>query len=256
MTGRVICVHSSLKSFGPVTEGARSVIEALLAERCTTLVPTFTYDKAVAPPEWWHLPRNGWSSWDNTLDCPADHGFSRDGNDLSFEQMGTIPAGVLLHPSRVRGDHPLNSFSAVGPHAMAVIQSQKPLDVYAPLRALAEHDGYIVLMGVPLTTMTFLHYAEQAAGRKMFRRWARLRGGRCVECEVGSCSDGFDQFSPYFASAERRITVGSSQWRAFLAREVLNIATQQIRDEPHITHCGRTDCERCNDAIAGGPLFT
>jgi hypothetical protein len=24
---------------------------------------------------------------------------------------------------------------------------------------------------------------------------------------------------------------------------------------PAITHCGRLDCERCEDAVAGGPLL-
>lgn len=27
-----------------------------------------------------------------------------------------------------------------------------------------------------------------------------------------------------------------------------------IRADPQITHCGNPDCERCNDALLGGPF--
>jgi aminoglycoside N3'-acetyltransferase len=44
LSGRPLCVHSSLRSFGWVQGGADAVINALLAEGCTVLVPTMTWE--------------------------------------------------------------------------------------------------------------------------------------------------------------------------------------------------------------------
>jgi DNA polymerase III delta prime subunit len=49
--------------------------------------------------------------------------------------------------------------------------------------------------------------------------------------------------------------VGGSRWRAFPAQEAIAAAARAIRDDLMVTHCGRADCLRCNDAVAGGPLF-
>jgi aminoglycoside N3'-acetyltransferase len=255
LSGRVVCAHASVRSFGPIEGGAGAIVSALLAQGCTLVVPTFTYEKACKPPAGWSLARNGWSAWDGMSECRPEAGFSASGNDLTLKHMGALPAAVLARPDRVRGDHPLNSFSAVGPRVANVIAGQRPLDVYYPFRRLVEHDGAVVMMGVSLTTMTFLHYAEQIAGRTLFRRWARLRDGPCIECEVGSCSDGFEQFAPHLAPVERQVTVGASRWRIFPARDTVAIASQQIRISPSITHCPRLACERCIDAIAGGPVL-
>jgi hypothetical protein len=39
-----------------------------------------------------------------------------------------------------------------------------------------------------------------------------------------------------------------------LAAAALDAATGAIRRDPSVTHCGRADCERRNDAVRGGPL--
>jgi len=41
LSGRPVCVHSSLRSFGIVTGGAETVVQAFVEEGCTLLVPTF-----------------------------------------------------------------------------------------------------------------------------------------------------------------------------------------------------------------------
>jgi NADPH-dependent 2,4-dienoyl-CoA reductase/sulfur reductase-like enzyme len=45
-----------------------------------------------------------------------------------------------------------------------LIGAETDADVFGPLRALADHDGAVVLMGVGLTRMTLLHLAEVEAG--------------------------------------------------------------------------------------------
>jgi len=168
--------------------------------------------------------------------------------------MGAIPAAVVAMPRRVRGNHPLCSFTAVGPLAEELMAGQEPLEVFRPLRALSEAGGYVVLMGVGLEAMTLIHLAEQMAGRNLFRRWANGPDGRPIEVETGGCSLGFGKFNPVFASLTRKTNVGQSAWSILPAKEALQAAIRAIRDDAYITHCADAECGRCDDAVMGGPL--
>jgi aminoglycoside 3-N-acetyltransferase len=167
--------------------------------------------------------------------------------------MGAVACSVVMRPGRARGAHPLNSFAAVGREAEALVAEQQPLDVYAPLRALANRGGFVLLMGVGLTSLTLLHFAEARAGRELFRRWAKAPSGDVIEVQTGSCSAGFDAFEPVLAPLARETTLGASRWRVYPARETVEKAAQAIRANPQMTHCGDETCARCRDAIAGGP---
>jgi aminoglycoside 3-N-acetyltransferase len=247
-----VCAHSSLSSFGRVDGGAAAVVDAFLDEGCTLVVPTFTAAQfLLAPPDGMRPERNG-IDYQAPHDSPGrDRIYSPEGNQVS-PSMGAIPAAVLERPERLRGDHPLCSFTALGPRADLVLE-QRPLDVYAPLRILTGRDGFLLLIGVGLDRMTMLHLAEERAGRTLFRRWANGPDGRPMEVEVGSCSNGFGNLEPVLGPLARETTVGSSRWRAFPARPTVEAAVEAIRERPEITHCARADCLRCADAVAGGP---
>lgn len=250
----MLCIHSSLRSFGRVEGGADTVIAALLAEGCTLLVPTFSWSFAVPPPRGQLPARNAWN-YDRFPGPTSGTGRAYTAATTEIDgDMGAIPAAVLARPGRRRGDHPLNSFAAIGPRAGWFVASQRPGRVYAPLERLAESGGWIVLMGVGLTKMTFLHLAEQRAGRRLFLRWANDAAGRPAPAETGGCSEGFDNLAPMLAPLGRRIAVGRSAWTAFPARETLTAAVRSIRAAPALTHCDDPGCERCNDIIAGGPV--
>jgi aminoglycoside 3-N-acetyltransferase len=253
LTGRAVCVHSSLSSFGRVDGGAATVVDAFLDAGCTLLVPTFSWDAfAVTPaPRSMRPHRNGTDySWELKRDSgraftPASMEIDRD--------IGAIPRDVLGRRIGLRGNHPLCSFTAVGPLASRLVAGQTSEDVNAPLRALADAGGArVVLLGVSLTSMTLLHVAEQHAGRAMFVRWAR-DGRGVTKVRAGGCSRGFDQLAPALASVERTTAVGRSRWRVFPARDALALATEAIARNPQITRCHVPDCERCIDAINGGP---
>jgi hypothetical protein len=110
------------------------------------------------------------------------------------------------------------------------------------------------LMGVAVDKMTLLHLAEQHAGRNLFRRWANGPDGQTMEVETGGCSDGFGKLEPFLTLIMQQKTVGQSLWRVFPAKRTLEIATEVIRRDPMITHCGKSGC-RCDDAVLGGPLL-
>jgi aminoglycoside 3-N-acetyltransferase len=136
-----------------------------------------------------------------------------------------------------------------------MISGQSPLDVYAPLDALARSNGAVLLAGVGIEKMTLLHWAEKASGRTLFRRWANDAHGQPVAVEVGGCSGGFSKVEPHFQSAVVTEEVGQSEWKVFSALHTVQDATLAIQANPNATHCGDVTCERCNDASAGGPLL-
>ena len=255
LSGRPVCVHASLRSFGRVEGGAATVVDRLLAAGCTVMVPSFSWVYAV-PPAVPGPARNA---------CPyepytgrrtgIDRVYTPDTTEIDRDDMGAIPAAVVAKAGRVRGSHPLCSFAAVGPVADDLISKQKPLRVWGALEALCEHDGAVVLMGVGLTKMTLLHLAEQEAGRTPFLRWANGPEGTPIEVQAGGCSDGFNSFESVLAPLEKNEAVGASLWRVFPAKATLDAAARAIRDDPMITHCGDPECGRCNDAVAGGPLL-
>lgn len=251
LAGKPVCLHSSLRSFGSVAGGAETVLRGFLAEGCTVMVPTFTYEHELSPPLGQRPQRNGFDYAD-PQPLEARPIYTTESREIS-EDMGAIPRALLDLPEHVRGDHPLDSFTAVGPSDDALISGQTSLDVYAPFQNLTLRAGYVVLMGVGLTRMTLLHYAEQEAGRELFWRWANDKSGAPVSVRVGGCSEGFEELAPALAELERTLHVGSSFWRIYPAKEALAFAAATIRAEPHITHCPDGACERCNDAVRGGP---
>ena len=254
VANRPVCLHSSLRSFGYVVDGASAVIDAFLAVGCTLLTPTFSWVFAMPPPVEKRIAQNGWD-YDNYLGPTGGIGriFSPDTKEID-KDMGAIAAAVLNHPEAVRGSHPICSFAAVGPLAARFIQGQHGDNVYAPLDALADMAGMVVLAGVSLDKMTLIHLAEKQAGRNLFRRFANDANGNLAAVEVGGCSDGFEKLADPLLTLRRTAHVGPSLWQIFPAHAALAKATAAIRADPWITHCGRADCDRCNDAVKGGPV--
>lgn len=256
ITGKAVCVHSSLKSFGHVEGGPRTVIDGLLAEGCTVMAPTFVSTFWAKPrPDSRRIERNAYN-YDaifNSWKC--DKIYTPESNDVDEVFIGAIPAALLKINGRQRGNHPLDSFAAVGPLAETLISCQTPVNIYAPFKALVENDGCIVLMGVDLNRMTFIHYAEQMSGRNLFVRWGNTSAGMSIESYVGGCSEGFRNLEPALRPIRRDVQVGKSRWLIFPAKEALSALVDAIHADPQITHCPDPDCIRCRDAIAGGPIL-
>ncbi len=253
-----LCVHSSLRSFGWVEGGAATVVRALLDEGCTVLVPTFASAFEAPPPPGSRRGRNGTRyepEWLGGFAAKLDEPplFSTESKEIDSD-MGAIPAAILATPGRLRGDHPIESFAAVGPKAHDLIDAQSPADVYAPFDALIRLNGQVLCMGVGLNRITLLHLAEQRAGRRLFIRWAFGGAGEVIEVESGGCSEGFVNVEPVLAPLRREARVGQSLWAAYPAAGLVQAAAEAIRRDPAITHCGRNDCLRCDDAVAGGPV--
>jgi aminoglycoside 3-N-acetyltransferase len=256
LSGKSVCVHSSMRSFQEeIKGGVETIIQAFIESGCTLMVPTFSfYVFTIYPPENMRPARNGvdYKNFEFLIKNQKNI-YNKTCNELDREKMGILPYEVLKKKERERGDHPLCSFSAIGPFAKDLIKGQKYMDVFAPLRELALFGGYIILMGVDLNRMTLLHLAEQMAGRKMFLRWANDITGNPVYAEAGGCSEGFINFEPYLSMFEKQVFLGKSRWRIYNVSKVLKQAAKVIMAMPEITRCSEAKCIRCEDAIKGGP---
>jgi aminoglycoside 3-N-acetyltransferase len=250
----IVILHSSLKSFGLVEGGADAAIDSFRDAGCTLIVPTFTYECQLPPPEGRTILRNGMDS-SYSVDRDKAQGYDPNENKISRD-MGAIPARILHRPERIRGGHPLNSFAGLGPRASELMACQGPLNVYGPMKQiLLDPKAVIVLAGVGLTKATPVHLAEERSGRRLFRRWAKMADGMEIEVEEGGCSEGFENLAPYVKAVERQAKVGDSLWRIFPLRGFIDAIVPVLRENPFLTHCDDENCARCNDAARGGPLL-
>jgi adenylate kinase family enzyme/aminoglycoside N3'-acetyltransferase len=257
--GQALCLHASLRSFPKLERGPKTLIDGLLSTGATVMVATMSGEWFGVPPPRHDRPACNAMDYVATDDQAASapwRGFTEiyDPSRVEVDAwLGTTSAYVASRPDRVRA--PLSgTFSAVGRLASQLVSAETEADVFGPLRALRDADGWVVLAGVGLTTMTMLHLAEVEAGRRPFVRWMRASDGNPMRIRVGECSGGFERLAPVLASQERRALVGASRWRAYPARAVLALAVDAIRSDPSITRCGDPDCRECPDAIAGGPI--
>jgi aminoglycoside 3-N-acetyltransferase len=253
LAASVIALHSSLKSFGYLEGGTKTVVQAFLNTGCTLVVPTFTYNCEVSPPLDWFLAQNG---SDDQPPSRHEQATAFNSDSLMIERsMGAIPAYILSLQERMRSPHPLNSFAAIGPRAAEVIEAQEMLNVYGPYKKMyGWSDTYVLLIGVGLTRTTPIHFAEEQAGRRLFRRWAKQANGTAIEVEVGSCSEGFDQLDSVVSGIEKTIQVGESPWRLFPFKSFIDTVAAAIIQTPSITHCSDPHCARCRDMERGGPI--
>lgn len=177
--GRPLMVHASLRSFGaPIAGGADALLDTLLARDRTVMVPAFTEPQfGLVAPTTMRPARNGIDYTTFPAPPPGGNSAYSVGCGLINPGLGVLPAALIRRAGAKRGQHPLNSFAALGPLAGRLIATQSPADVYGPIRELTAHAGLILLIGVALNRMTALHLAEQQSGRRLFLRWAHNTDG-------------------------------------------------------------------------------
>jgi aminoglycoside 3-N-acetyltransferase len=266
ISGKVVCLHTSLRSFGRIDApspqmAAQRIIESFLAEGCTVLVPTFSRIYEVLPPSSaMFIPHNAidirninrlW--YDYLVAVRYEYKtpyFTPQSDMLDAKDMGLLPTTLLKMTGRVRGNHPLMSFTAIGDKAESLVATQTPQDGYAPMRELIAQNGLVGLLGVGYERMSLLHLAEKVAGRRLFTRWASNENGDVINAEVGGCSNGFGKFASVLNALSKVAIVGKSLWRFYDAQAVLERASALIRKTPTITQCDNPTCAFCRDVLS------
>ena len=259
IAGQALCLHASLRSFPKLERGPKTLIDGLVSTGATVMVATMSGEwfGIPAPPD--DRPARNAIDYLATDDRAASAPWrgltdTYDPSRIEVDSwLGATSAYVASRPDRVRAPRS-GTLSAVGRLASELVSAETEADVFGPLRALRDAEGWILLAGVGLTTMTMLHLAEVEAGRHPFIRWMRAPDGTPMRVRVGECSNGFERLGSALASEQRRALVGASTWRAYPARAVLALAAYAIRSDPSITRCDDPDCRECPDAIAGGPI--
>lgn len=244
LTDKPVIVHSALKRFGPIDGGAETVIRAITASTNGLIVPTFTYLTMVTPEV--GPPNNG-----------ITYGRDRDLNKMARpfhkdlppdKMMGSLPRTLLMLEDSIRTMHPILSFGGIGVDDLLITQTLfEPL---APIGALAERDGWVLLLNVDHSVNTSIHYAEKLAGRRQFLRWAML-DGRIVECPgFPGDSSGFNAIAEYLRPDTRFVQVNNAVIQAIALKRLFAAVAELLNKDPLALLCQRSDCERCQ-AVRG-----
>lgn len=242
-----VIAHASLSAFGEIKGGADTLLGALLESVDSLVMPTFTYKTMVTPET--GPPRNG-ISYGNpdtnrmaipfTPDTPAD------------PLMGILPETLRKHPQARRTYHPILSFAGI--NADFALDAQTLYNPFAPVGAMEEAGGWLLLLGVDHTVNTSIHYIEKLVGRRQFTRWA-LTPERIVECPgFPGCSLGFEAIARELTRATRTTRMGKTFVHTVPLWGLFEITEKMLREDPNALLCDREDCERCNAVRVNGIL--
>jgi aminoglycoside 3-N-acetyltransferase len=236
-----VIVHSSLKSFGNVEDGASMVVNALATVFATVIVPTFTYKTMIIPPVG---PENNGITYgsEQDLNQMAEFFIPRMPCD---PLMGIIPEIFRRDPRASRSSHPIQSFAGINSKKILLSQTRDyPL---APLGMLEQADGWVLLMGVDHTVNTSIHYAEKLAARRQFIRWALTPKG-VVECPgFPGCSAGFQAIAPEMEKFTRKVQIGDALVQAMPLKMLFKVVVTKIKKDPLALLCQQEECERCRE---------
>lgn len=244
LSDKPVIAHASLKPFGYIRDGADGLLRAMLDSFKSVIMPALTYWTMVTPEVG---PANNAMLYgkEENLNKQAVS-FKR---DLPVDpMMGTLPEALRNHPMATRTSHPILSFAGV--NAESILATQTLFEPLAPIGALADQDGWVVLINVDHTNNTSIHYAEKLAGRKQFLRWA-LVGDRAVECQnYPGDSSGFNSIASYIQPDTFRVDVGKGFIEAIPLKRLLDVTAGLIKNDPLALLCERKDCMMCN-AVRG-----
>lgn len=236
-----IVAHASLKPFGPIEGGPETVLHAMLPAFQSIIMPTFTYKTMITPDV---------GPADNGIQYGTEKDLNRMAQPFTYNMQADIMMGALseivrIHPTSKRTDHPILSFAGI--NADNYLDTQSLDEPLSPIGALAEADGWVVLINVGHDVNTSIHYAEKLAGRKQFLRWAMLPD-RIVECPgFPGDSDGFSAINEYIQPDTVRVDMDNASFiQAVPLKRLLTVVGEIIRKDPLALLCHRTDCERCN----------
>jgi aminoglycoside N3'-acetyltransferase len=237
--GGVLLVHASYRAVRPVEGGPVGSIGALtdaLAAEGTLVLP----------------------SWCASEDEPFDPSTTRVARDL-----GVIADTFWRLPGVLRTEH-LFAFAARGPRAAEIVRDPLPIPPHipaSPVGRVHELDGQVLLLGVGHESNTTLHLAELLAGVPYRLPKAALIGreGFVERIEYGEndhCCARFALADDWLRARglQHEGRVGNAHARLMRARDVVDVAVEQLRREPllflHPAGSGCAECEAARGSVS------
>jgi len=252
LSGKPVAVHSSLRSFGHVESGAETVIFALQDVCSTVLMPGFQCAAKILPCPERRYRQNG-------CDYTVHFDFTNPPRPFDVEaaplhpKMGAICQAFALQPGVARSYHPWHSWLGTGESAGAWLADHPWESTNRPLESLAAAGGFVLLLGVDLSSCTAVHVAEECAGRRPFIRWAMDSCGIIREVATSGCAKGFTALDPHCRHLFKVQQIGRCLAKTAPIAELVDCLAPIVRAQPELTRCS-PDCLRCHDEILNGPL--
>ena len=183
----------------------------------------------------------------------SDYGRGRDQNlmaeffkpDMPVDTtLGVVAELLRRQPGAHRSLHPILSFTGI--QVDAALARQTLAEPWAPIAALEEQGGWVLLMGVNHTSNTSIHYAELLAGRPQFTRWALTYEG-VRECPgFPGCSNGFEKAAVWLENLTHRVQIGTAVVQALSLSAMVERIVAVIHKDPLAFLCDQPDCPQCN----------
>lgn len=228
ISGDVLLVHSSFKSFGGVEGGPQAVVNALrsiLTEEGTLIVPTFNYDFCDGKPY-------------DVKKTPS--------------KMGIISELVRTDSNSKRTLDPVFSFAILGKHRDYLVNLRNdhsfgPNSIFAKLREL---DAKIMIIGLDYNeSMTFFHHIEETQGCD-YRYFKEFRGTitdydglekdgkivlfvRDIERGVQNAVDRMGLIMEQ-EGIVKKVNIGESEVKLMKANDVYQRTVEEMKKDPHI----------------------
>lgn len=159
-SGMNVMVHSSMKSLGYVVNGALDVIDSLIElvqKDGTILMPA--HSGQLTDPRNWKIGNFTSAEKEKIAQNMAPYNPKL----TQIRNRGEIPRVFLTYPNVFRSQHPINSVSALGKLAGYFTSSHdlnESEGENSPTGRLYNKDGYILLIGVDLSSCSAIHLAE------------------------------------------------------------------------------------------------
>lgn len=253
-----MAVHSSLRAFGHVDGGAKSVVSALLNVGRNVMMPTFCQIGRTNPPPDDRPLQNGWDYESYRIDSADFTAFDPEAfgieSEINVSEMGQIPKALLQATGSVRSMHPSVSWCCNGPDAEWLMADHFPDNPNLPLKRLATFPGRVLLLGVDLRSCTALHLAEEVTGRRPFIRWVKCSDGSIRRVREYGCSDGFQNLKADLADVLSEFTIGKCPAILASLPDLVEKGAELINAHPERTICRLGGSCRCKDSAKGGPI--
>lgn len=183
--GMVVMLHAAVRQIGWVVGGPEEVLHALLE----TLTPSGTLMMYVS----WEDDTENWCDWSSErqasylAECPPFNPLT----SRAKRQWSILTEYLRTMPGAFRSANPCASMAAIGARAEWITRDHPLQYGYgpgSPLAKLCEAEGYVLLLGAPLDTVTLLHHSEHVAAiankRTVRYKVPVLEQGECRWIEV------------------------------------------------------------------------